>query len=208
MPGGFGVRGIEGKIEAVRFARESGIAFLGVCLGLQVAVCEYARNVCGMEGASSTEFDPDCAYPVIDLMRDQEGLDDKGGTMRLGAYPCTVTEGTLAREAYGEALVYERHRHRYEVSNELRPRLEEGGLVISGTSPDGRLVEMVELPESVHPWFVACQAHPEFKSRPNAPQPLFREFVRAAIAHREGVGRARVSVVGVSVVPDPQETQA
>lgn len=208
VPGGFGVRGIEGKIEAVRFARESGIAFLGVCLGLQVAVCEYARNVCGMEGASSTEFDPDCAYPVIDLMRDQEGLDDKGGTMRLGAYPCTVTEGTLAREAYGEALVYERHRHRYEVSNELRPRLEEGGLVISGTSPDGRLVEMVELPESVHPWFVACQAHPEFKSRPNAPQPLFREFVRAAIAHREGVGRARVSVVGVSVVPDPQETQA
>jgi CTP synthase len=173
-----------------------------VCLGLQVAVCEFARHVCGLEGASSTEFVPDCAYPVIDLMPDQEGIDDKGGTMRLGAYPCQVAEGTLAREAYGEGLVYERHRHRYEVNNAYRKTLCQAGLVISGCSPDGRLVEMVELPKDVHPWFVACQAHPEFKSRPNAPQPLFREFVRAAIAHHEGVDRLDLHVVGVPVIPD------
>ena len=202
VPGGFGNRGVEGKILSAQRAREQKVPYLGVCLGLQVAVCEFARNVCGMEGANSTEFVPDCAYPVIDLMPDQEGVDDKGGTMRLGAYPCVVAEGTLAREAYGEELVHERHRHRYEVNNDFRAQLQEAGLVISGTSPDGRLVEMVELPESVHPWFVACQAHPEFKSRPNAPQPLFREFVRAAIAHREGVDRRALKVVGVPVIPD------
>ncbi len=204
VPGGFGIRGIEGKILAAQRARERKVPYLGVCLGLQVAVCEFARNVCGMEGASSTEFVPDCAWPVIDLMPDQEGVDDKGGTMRLGAYPCVVAKNTLAYEAYGMELVHERHRHRYEVNNTLRPALVEAGLVVSGTSPDGRLVEMIELPETEHPWFVACQAHPEFKSRPNAPQPLFREFVRASIAHHEGVDRRDLRVVGVPVIPDEQ----
>ena len=196
VPGGFGLRGIEGKVCAVHRARTSGVPYLGVCLGLQVAVCEFARNVCGMEGASSTEFDPDVPYPVIDLMPDQEGVTEKGGTMRLGAYPCKVVPGTLASEAYGDGIVYERHRHRYEVSNEYRDRLVEAGLVVSGLSPDGRLVEMVELPEDVHPWFVASQAHPEFKSRPDRPAPLFREFVRAAIAHHEGCGRLDVAPLG------------
>ena len=206
VPGGFGNRGVEGKILSAQRAREQKIPYLGVCLGLQVAVCEFARHVCGMEGANSTEFAPDGPYPVIDLMPDQEGVEDKGGTMRLGAYPCVVAPGTLAREAYGEELVYERHRHRFEVNNAYRDALVDAGLVISGTSPDGRLVEMVELPESVHPWFVACQAHPEFKSRPNAPQPLFREFVRAAIAHHEGIDRQSLRVVGVPVIPDaPRE---
>ena len=206
VPGGFGNRGVEGKILSAQRAREHKIPYLGVCLGLQVAVCEFARHVCGMEGANSTEFAPDGPYPVIDLMPDQEGVEDKGGTMRLGAYPCVVAPGTLAREAYGEELVYERHRHRFEVNNAYRDALTEAGLVISGTSPDGRLVEMVELPESAHPWFVACQAHPEFKSRPNAPQPLFREFVRAAIAHHEGIDRLDLRVVGVPVIPDaPRE---
>ena len=189
VPGGFGLRGIEGKIEAVRRARTGKVPYLGVCLGLQVAVCEFARDVCGMAGASSTEFDPETPYPVIDLMPDQEGVTEKGATMRLGAYPCAVRPGTLAEEAYGESLVQERHRHRFEVSNAYRDRLEAAGLVLSGLSPDGRLVEMVELPEDVHPWFVASQAHPEFKSRPDRPAPLFREFVRAAIAHHEGVAR-------------------
>ena len=196
VPGGFGLRGIEGKVCAVHRARTSGVPYLGVCLGLQVAVCEFARNVCGMEGASSTEFDPDVPYPVIDLMPDQEGVTEKGGTMRLGAYPCKVVPGTLASEAYGDGIVYERHRHRYEVSNEYRDRLVEAGLVVSGLSPDGRLVEMVELPEDVHPWFVASQAHPEFKSRPDRPAPLFREFVRAAVAHHEGCGRLDVAPLG------------
>ena len=202
VPGGFGHRGVEGKILAARKAREEKIPYLGVCLGLQVAVAEFARNVCGLTDANSTEFDPDCAYPVIDLMPDQESIDEKGGTMRLGAYPCKVAAGTLAREAYGSELVYERHRHRYEVNNAFRARLVEAGLVISGLSPDERLVEMVELPEDVHPWFVASQAHPEFKSRPNVPQPLFREFVRAAIAHHEGVDRRELAVVGVPVIPE------
>ena len=206
VPGGFGNRGVEGKILSAQRAREHKIPYLGVCLGLQVAVCEFARHACGMEGANSTEFAPDGPYPVIDLMPDQEGVEDKGGTMRLGAYPCKVLPGTLAREAYGEELIYERHRHRFEVNNAYRDALTEAGLVISGTSPDGRLVEMVELPESAHPWFVACQAHPEFKSRPNAPQPLFREFVRAAIAHHEGIDRLDLRVVGVPVIPDaPRE---
>ena len=189
VPGGFGLRGIEGKVEAVHWARTKKVPYLGVCLGLQVAVCEFARSVCGMEGASSTEFAPGCAYPVIDLMPEQEGVTEKGATMRLGAYPCKVVSGTLAEEAYGAPLVYERHRHRFEVNNAYRERLSEAGLVISGLSPDGRLVEMVELPEDVHPWFVASQAHPEFKSRPDRPAPLFREFVRAAIARHEGCDR-------------------
>jgi CTP synthase len=202
VPGGFGLRGIEGKICAARFARERLVPYLGVCLGLQVAVCEFARSACGMEGAISTEFDESAAYPVIDLMPEQEGVESKGATMRLGAYPCVLEEGTLAREAYGTDLVWERHRHRFEVNNAFRGRLVECGLVVSGTSPDGTLVEMIELPEDVHPWFVASQAHPEFKSRPNAPAPLFREFVRAAIARHEGVGRHDLRVVGVSVIPD------
>ena len=205
VPGGFGHRGVEGKILAARKARVEKTPYLGVCLGLQMAVAEFARNVCGLAEANSSEFDTEeysCPNPVIDLMPDQEGVDDKGGTMRLGAYPCKVVPGTLAREAYGEELVYERHRHRYEVNNAYRAQLQEAGLVISGLSPDERLVEMVELPEDVHPWFVASQAHPEFKSRPNVPCPLFREFVRAAIAHHEGVDRRELHVVGVPVIPE------
>ena len=193
VPGGFGIRGLEGKILAAHRARTKKVPFLGICLGLQVAVCEYARNVADMPGASSTEFVPDCEYPVIDLMPDQEDVTAKGGTMRLGAYPCKVADDTLAREAYGESLVYERHRHRYEVNNTFRERLQQAGLRVSGVSPDDRLVEMVELPEDVHPWFVAAQFHPEFKSRPTRPQPLFREFVRASIAHHEGVDRHEVT---------------
>ena len=189
VPGGFGLRGIEGKIAAAHRARTLKVPYLGVCLGLQVAVCEFARNVCGMEGATSAEFEPDCEFPVIDIMPDQEEITDKGGTMRLGAYPCKVQPNTLAEEAYGESLVYERHRHRYEVNNAFRDQLTAAGLKISGLSPDNRLVEMIELPEDVHPWFVASQAHPEFKSRPTKPAPLFREFVRAAIAHHEGIDR-------------------
>ena len=185
VPGGFGKRALEGKICAAEYAREHKIPYLGICLGMQVAVCEFARNVAGLAGASSSEFDPDGPYSVIDLMSSQEDVTEKGGTMRLGAYPCRLAEGTLAREAYGSELVYERHRHRYEFNNAFRGRLEDAGLVISGVSPDERLVEMVELPRDVHPWFVATQAHPEFKSRPTRPQPLFREFVRASIALHE-----------------------
>ena len=192
VPGGFGLRGVEGKILAAHRARTCKVPYLGICLGMQVAVCEFARNACGMEGANSTEFVPECEYPVIDIMPDQEEITDKGGTMRLGAYPCKVKEGTLAAEAYGESLVYERHRHRFEVNNAYRDRLAKEGLVFAGLSPDDRLVEMVELPEDMHPWFVAAQFHPEFKSRPTRPQPLFREFVRAAIARHEGVDRKSV----------------
>ena len=193
VPGGFGLRGTEGKILSANRARVNKVPYLGVCLGLQMAVCEFARNVAGLPGAMSSEFEPECTYPVIDLMPDQEDVTEKGGTMRLGAYPCKVVPGTLASEAYGEELIYERHRHRYEVNNAYRKQLTDAGMVISGLSPDNRLVEMVELPESMHPWFVASQAHPEFKSRPTKPAPLFREFVRAAIAHHEGVDRHDVN---------------
>ena len=197
VPGGFGVRGLDGKIAAARYARENKIPYLGLCLGMQVAVCEFARDVVGLEGANSAEFDEDCAYPVIDLMSSQEEVTNKGGTMRLGAYPCKLAPGTLAREAYGgEPLVYERHRHRYEFNNAYRDQLTKAGLVISGISPDERLVEMVELPQDVHPWFVATQAHPEFKSRPTKPAPLFRELVRAAIARHEGIDRLDVHPTG------------
>lgn len=195
VPGGFGIRGLEGKIAAARFARENKIPYLGLCLGMQVAVCEFARHVAGLADASSTEFVPDCTYPVIDLMSSQEDVTEKGGTMRLGAYPARLAAGTLVREAYGEELVYERHRHRFEFNNAYREELERAGLVISGVSPDGSLVEMVELSDDIHPWFVATQAHPEFKSRPTKPQPLFREFVRAAIARHEGTQRAEVNPV-------------
>lgn len=183
VPGGFGYRGIEGKIDAVRYARENKIPYLGLCLGMQCAVIEFARNVCGMEGANSSEFVEDTQYPVIDLMSDQEDVTEKGGTMRLGIYPCKLKEGTRARSLYGNhEIIYERHRHRYEVSNELRPELEKQGLVISGTSPDSRLVEIIELKD--HPYFEATQAHPEFKSRPNRPHPLFLGFIEAAIKEK------------------------
>ncbi len=180
VPGGFGERGIEGKIAAVRYARENGVPYLGICLGLQMAVIEFARHVCGLQGAHSTEFDASTAHPVIDLMEHQRGVEDKGATMRLGAYPCVIKERTLAEQTYGEREISERHRHRYEVNNDYRERLEEAGMVISGTSPDGTLCEMIELPD--HPWFLASQAHPEFKSKPLQPHPMFRDFVGAAIA--------------------------
>jgi CTP synthase len=180
IPGGFGVRGIEGKIRAAQFAREQGVPYLGICLGMQIAVAEYARHVADMPGANSTEFDPETPFPVVDLLPEQKEVRDMGGTMRLGADPVKLHEGTRARDLYDEPVIYERHRHRYEVNNHLRRRLEAAGLVCSGTSPDDRLVEMVELPD--HPFFVASQFHPEFKSRPLRPQPLFREFVGAALA--------------------------
>ena len=179
IPGGFGVRGVEGKIRAAAFARERRVPYLGICLGMQIAVSEFARNVVGMDGANSTEFDPETPFPVIDLLPEQKEVRDMGGTMRLGADPVKLHEGTRAREVYDEAVIYERHRHRYEVNNHLRTRLEQAGLVCSGTSPDERLVEIVELPD--HPFFVASQFHPEFKSRPLRPQPLFRDFVGASL---------------------------
>jgi CTP synthase len=179
VPGGFGVRGIEGKIQAARYSREQGLPYLGICLGMQIAVAEFARHVAEMEGANSTEFDPETPYPVIDLLPEQKEVRDMGGTMRLGADPVKLHDGTRAREIYDEAVIYERHRHRYEVNNHLRKRLEHAGLVLSGTSPDERLVEVIELRD--HPFFVASQFHPEFKSRPLRPQPLFREFVGAAL---------------------------
>jgi CTP synthase len=180
IPGGFGGRGIEGKIAAARIAREQNIPYLGICLGMQVAVAEFARHVAGMEGANSTEFDLETPYPVIDLLPEQKEVADLGGTMRLGADPIKLHDGTRAREIYGEAVVYERHRHRYEVNNLLRKRLQSAGLIVSGTSPDDRLVETIELAD--HPFFVASQFHPEFKSRPERPAPLFREFVAATLA--------------------------
>jgi CTP synthase len=189
IPGGFGGRGIEGKIAAAGIARERGIPYLGICLGMQVAVAEFARHAAGMEGANSTEFDLETPYPVIDLLPEQKEVADLGGTMRLGADPIKLHDGTHAREIYGEAVVYERHRHRYEVNNLLRKRLQSAGLTVSGTSPDDRLVETIELED--HPFFVASQFHPEFKSRPERPAPLFREFVAAALVHA-GVDADRV----------------
>jgi CTP synthase len=187
IPGGFGVRGIEGKLGAIRYARERAIPALGLCLGLQCMVIESARSLAGLDGANSTEFDPDTPHPVISTMADQvdvvAGERDMGGTMRLGAYPEVLRPGSVVAEAYGATEVSARHRHRYEVNNDYRSRLEAAGLVFSGTSPDGRLVEYVELPRETHPFFVGTQAHPEFSSRPTRPQPLFRAFVRAALAY-------------------------
>jgi CTP synthase len=180
VPGGFGHRGVEGKVEAIRFARERSIPFLGICLGLQCAVIEYARDECGLSDANSSEFDPETANPVIDLLPEQKDVTDLGGSMRLGAQPCHLVPGTRAAAAYGEPVVYERHRHRYEVNPEHRRVLERAGMAVSGHSPDGRLVEIVELPG--HPFFVAGQFHPELRSRPTKPHPLFREFVGAALA--------------------------
>lgn len=190
IPGGFGFRGIEGKIAAAQFARTHGVPFLGLCLGMQCAVIEFARNVVGLEGAHSSEFDRHTAHPVIDLMDAQRAVVDMGGTMRLGAYPAKLLPGSRVAEMYGEGVVYERHRHRYEFNPKYRRPLEEAGLIASGTSPDDRLVEFIELPREMHPYFVATQAHPEFKSRPDRPHPLFTELVRAALDRsRETQGR-------------------
>lgn len=183
VPGGFGSRGIEGKIEAVRLARESGLPYFGLCLGMQVAVIEFARNVAGLDTAHSSEFMPNTPFPVIDLMPDQKDLTDKGATMRLGAYPCQLIEGSKSFAAYGSALISERHRHRYEFNNALRPQLEAAGLLIAGVNPDRNLVEIVENPE--HPWFVGVQFHPEFKSKPRAAHPLFASFIAAALSRRK-----------------------
>jgi CTP synthase len=181
---GFGSRGIEGKIQAVRYAREQEVPFFGICLGLQMAVIEFARNVAGLKGANSTEMEPKASYPVVDLMPDQRSVTEKGATMRLGSYPCVLAPGSRAATAYGAAEISERHRHRYEVNNDFREALTGNGMLISGLSPDRRLVEMIELPQ--HPYFVGCQFHPEFKSRPQAPHPLFQAFVAAALHARLG----------------------
>ena len=186
IPGGFGIRGIEGKIAAAGFAREHHIPYLGLCLGMQCAVIEFARTACGLLFADSSEFEPNTPHPVIDLMDEQREVVDLGGTMRLGAYPARLLPGSVVHAAYGEEVVYERHRHRYEVNNRYRSKLEEAGLVCSGVSPDDRLVEFVELPPDVHPFFVATQAHPEFKSRPDRAHPLFAAFVRAAAERADG----------------------
>ncbi len=179
VPGGFGDRGVEGKIKSIQYAREHKIPFLGLCLGMQCAVIEFARHVCGMADANSTEFNVETAYPVIDLMSSQVNVEEKGGTMRLGAYPCKVTADTHTMEAYGQELIHERHRHRFEFNNVYRDKLQQAGMVIAGTLPDNSLVEIIEVKD--HPWFVGSQFHPEFKSRPNNPHPLFRDFVKAAL---------------------------
>ncbi|MBZ0251824.1 MAG: gamma-glutamyl-gamma-aminobutyrate hydrolase family protein, partial [Candidatus Methylomirabilis sp.] len=185
VPGGFGERGIEGKIRAVAHARKNKIPYLGICLGMQVAVIEYARGVCGLEAATSREFDEEAKDPVIDLMEHQRAVTRKGGTMRLGAYPCALKPGTRAFEAYRTEEISERHRHRYEVNNEYRELLESRGMVFSGVSPDGKLIEMAELPGDRHPWFVGCQFHPEFKSRPLGPHPLFTAYIRATLGYQD-----------------------
>ncbi len=192
VPGGFGIRGIEGKIHAVKVARENNIPFFGICLGLQCAVVEYARNVVGFAGANSSEFEPETPYPVIDLLPEQKAVEDMGGTMRLGAYPCRIADNTFALKAYGAGDIEERHRHRYEVNSDYIDDLTKAGLVLSGLSPDGRLVEIIEIKD--HPWFVGTQFHPEFKSRPNRPHPLFRDFVGAALKYSLSKIRAGVII--------------
>ncbi len=186
VPGGFGNRGVEGKIRAIRYAREKKLPFLGICLGMQCAVVEFARNVAGLKDANSTEFTDETANPVIALMNEQRDITDLGGTMRLGEYPCVLKEGSFAAAAYRECQISERHRHRWEFNNNFKERLLVAGLKIGGTSPDGLLVEIIELDRSIHPWFVGVQFHPEFKSRPTRPHPLFRDFIAAAIKESEG----------------------
>ena len=178
VPGGFGVRGTEGKIVAIKYARENKIPFLGICLGMQLAIVEFARNVAGISDAASTELVPDTKNPVIDILPEQNGVENLGGTLRLGAYPCELKSGSLAEKLYNKSSISERHRHRYEVNNDYRECLENNGMVLSGISPDKRIVEMIELPD--HPFFIATQAHPEFKSRPNHAHPLFKGFIEAA----------------------------
>jgi CTP synthase len=188
VPGGFGYRGIGGKVEAIRYAREQGIPFFGICLGLQCAVIEYARNVVGLEDANTTEIDRNCPHPVVCLLDDQYSITQMGGTMRLGLYPTVLQDGSLAHQAYGGTLVHERHRHRYEFNNVYRQQFQSRGLVFSGTSPDGKLVEVIELPS--HPWFLAVQCHPEFRSKPTQSHPLFRSFVQASLERREAKKKA------------------
>ncbi len=208
VPGGFGIRGIEGKLGALAYARTNGIPTLGLCLGLQCMVIEYARNVAGLEKAGSTEFDPEGPEPVIATMEEQksfvDGAGDLGGTMRLGLYPATLAEGSVVREAYGEAVVHERHRHRYEVNNQYRDQLTEAGLVVSGTNPDLGLVEFVELPRDVHPYYVATQAHPELRSRPTRPHPLFMGLIGAAI-ERQKSERFPIDESGLRRVPADED---
>jgi CTP synthase len=184
VPGGFDYRGSSGKVEATRYARERGVPFFGICLGLQCAVIDFARNVVGLKDANSTEFDRNCPHPVVCMLDEQYAVVDKGGTMRLGTYACKLVDGSLAQQAYGEHLIHERHRHRYEVNNKYRQQFAAHGLVVTGTSPGGELVEVVELRD--HPWFVAVQCHPEFKSKPTRAHPLFRGLVQASLARREG----------------------
>ena len=198
IPGGFGERGVEGKIESIRFSRENKIPFLGICLGMHCAVIEFARNVCGLADAHSFEFYRDLKHPVIHLMADQEGVTELGGTMRLGAYPCVLAQGSKSLEAYGVREISERHRHRYELNNSYRQMLTEHGLLLAGTSPDERLVEIVEVPD--HPWFVSVQFHPELKSRLISPHPLFRDFVKAAVAYRDRCDEGR------NARPQPQDS--
>jgi CTP synthase len=179
VPGGFGQRGVEGKIETIRYCREHNVPFFGICLGMQLAVIEYSRNVLGLTDANSAELDPQSTNHVIDIMPEQKEVRQLGGTMRLGRYPCKIQPGTLAEKIYGESLVYERHRHRFEVNNDYRDALEQAGAVFSGRSPDNHIVEMMELPN--HPWYLAVQFHPEFKSRPNRPHPVFQSFIKASM---------------------------
>ena len=182
VPGGFGDRGIEGMIVAAKYARTHNVPYLGICLGMQIAMIEYARSVLGFKDANSSEFNPDTNYPVIDLMPEQREVENMGASMRLGKYPCALTPGSRVSKCYGSELIEERHRHRYEVNNTYRTEYEKHGMVLSGQAPDGHVVEMIELPE--HLWYVACQFHPEFKSRPNRPHPLFKSFVEAAKKNR------------------------
>ena len=193
VPGGFGVRGVEGMVEAIRGARETGLPFFGICLGMQTAIIEFARNVCGLDDSHSSEFAPECDNPVISLMESQQHVTDMGGTMRLGAYPCRLTRGSRAAEIYGQPEVSERHRHRYEVSNKYRDLFVQNGMRLSGLSPDGQLVEIIELP--AHPWFIGCQFHPELQSRPTRPHPLFAGFISAAVKAKRNRKANRESLV-------------
>jgi CTP synthase len=197
VPGGFGYRGIPGKIEAIRFARERNIPFFGICLGLQCAVMEFAKNVVKLDDANTTEIDPNCRHPVVCLLDEQYDITHLGGTMRLGLYPCKLQEGSLAFREYGGPLVNERHRHRYEFNNQYRQQFAAHGLLFSGTSPDGKLVEVLELPS--HPWFLAVQCHPEFRSKPTAAHPLFKGFVRASLERREAKKKAEARARAVAV---------
>lgn len=183
VPGGFGTRGIDGKLEAIRYARTRNIPFLGLCLGMQLSIVEFARNVIGYRDAHSAEFDPNTNHPIIHIMPEQIGIEDIGGTLRLGSYPCTLNTASKTYEMYKKEQIEERHRHRYEVNNDYRDALTEHGMKLSGLSPDGKIVEMIEIPD--HPWFIATQAHPELKSRPNRPHPLFKGFIEAALQHKK-----------------------